>query len=82
MTHLETVRSAVEHRGFAVRGPGRPHRPPRRREKIPGNRVTVTVSAGLASPDPKRVSPDAVLRAADRALYRAKRSGRNRVAFT
>lgn len=82
VTHLETVRAAIEQRGFSVRGAGRPNRPPRRREKSSGTRVTLTVSAGLASPDPTRGSPDAVLRAADRALYRAKRSGRNRVAVT
>ncbi len=82
VAHLEAVRAAIEQRGFAVRSAGRPHRPPRRRTTGNGTRVTVTVSAGLASPDPTRTSPDAVLRAADRALYRAKRSGRNRVAVT
>jgi two-component system, cell cycle response regulator len=41
----------------------------------------VTISAGLAVFDPKDQSPvDAVIRRADRALYLAKESGRNRVA--
>lgn len=41
----------------------------------------VTISAGLAVFDPKEASPiDTVVRRADRALYLAKESGRNRVA--
>jgi len=41
--------------------------------------ITVTVSFGLAEADSDRSTPDRLLRAADAALYRAKRGGRNRV---
>jgi diguanylate cyclase (GGDEF)-like protein len=40
----------------------------------------VTVSIGLADGDPMRDIPEAVFERADQALYRAKKSGRNRVA--
>ncbi|MDA4637034.1 diguanylate cyclase, partial [Escherichia coli] len=38
-----------------------------------------TVSAGVASLNGQHTSMEALLKAADRALYRAKTSGRNRV---
>lgn len=41
--------------------------------------VGVTVSAGLAFAGPGRQTPEALLDAADRALYEAKRSGRDRL---
>jgi two-component system, cell cycle response regulator len=43
--------------------------------------VRVTISTGIASyPAPNIASPDDLIREADRALYRAKQDGRNRVA--
>lgn len=44
-----------------------------------GETLTATVSAGCASISPEQESPDDLLRAADVALYMAKRAGRNRV---
>jgi diguanylate cyclase (GGDEF)-like protein len=41
--------------------------------------LSVTVSIGVSGPDAKARIPDEVVQAADRALYRAKQSGRNRV---
>ncbi len=47
---------------------------------IPGSqRIRVTASVGLATLERPDDTPDAVLKRADRALYVAKRSGRNRV---
>jgi diguanylate cyclase (GGDEF)-like protein len=43
-------------------------------------RLSVTVSIGVADSTTKESSPEAVLKKADRALYRAKESGRNQVA--
>jgi diguanylate cyclase (GGDEF)-like protein len=39
----------------------------------------VTISIGVATSDREASDPDAVLQAADKALYRAKEHGRNRV---
>jgi diguanylate cyclase (GGDEF)-like protein len=79
--HLERLREAVAETGFTVRGPGRPRRKPRtpstggRR-----HRVSVTVSIGVADSTTAGRSPAEVMKAADAALYRAKRAGRNRLA--
>ncbi len=48
-------------------------------EKGPGKRVPVTVSIGVAERDDRYSKPDQVVKAADRALYRAKDGGRNQV---
>jgi diguanylate cyclase (GGDEF)-like protein len=40
----------------------------------------ITVSIGVAERNHKHASPDQVVQAADKALYRAKEAGRNRVA--
>jgi diguanylate cyclase (GGDEF)-like protein len=81
--HLETVRTAIADRGFYIRS-GAPSRKRSKRKRRRGTpqRVQVTVSAGIATAEIQRTDPAAVLRAADRALYRAKRNGRNRVAST
>ncbi|MDP5209511.1 diguanylate cyclase [Microbulbifer sp. 2205BS26-8] len=44
-----------------------------------GQRIKVTVSIGLTHREKSLKKPDAVLKAADLALYKAKRSGRNRL---
>ena len=55
----------------------------RNRSQLPANPdsrdLSVTVSIGVAGPDPKHPHVDAVIKLADQALYRAKETGRNRV---
>ena len=41
-------------------------------------RLSVTISIGFAERNHEFRSPEAVIKAADRALYRAKKKGRNR----
>jgi diguanylate cyclase (GGDEF)-like protein len=44
-----------------------------------GKTVSVTISIGIAERNERLLTPEDVLQAADKALYRAKRGGRNRV---
>jgi diguanylate cyclase (GGDEF)-like protein len=84
LPHVEAVRKNIEASAFVLRGPDRPaNRPetPRasRTRRVP---LAVTVSIGVAGSERrKRPAPEDVVHAADAALYRAKGSGRNRVAI-
>lgn len=83
LPHLEAVRRAIADASFILRGPRRPRKKPPTPKPARGPQVTValTVSIGLAEPDQRKgnASPQQVLRAADKALYRAKGAGRNRL---
>ncbi len=79
--HLETVREEVEASGFALRGRERPRKAPARPRlrSAPRKDVCVTVSIGVAEPDSRKEAPLDVMKAADKALYRAKKAGRNQI---
>ena len=88
MPHLENIRASVAAYRMAVRGENRPKateqgeklRGPDTEELlVPEKILSVTISIGGASPGEEAGTPAQVLRAADEALYRAKRGGRNRV---
>jgi diguanylate cyclase (GGDEF)-like protein len=81
LPYLEDLRETIEASTFIVRGGNRPKLRPEAPARSSGGqrRVAITVSIGVAEPEESRVDPDDVVRAADQALYRAKRSGRNRV---
>jgi diguanylate cyclase (GGDEF)-like protein len=78
---LEKVRVSIGARRFALRAPDRPRKKPEKvsKKSRPPRLITVSVSIGVAGPNSRRANSDDVLRAADRALYRAKNAGRNRV---
>ncbi|WP_192930186.1 GGDEF domain-containing protein [Alkaliphilus pronyensis] len=76
---LEEVRERVAKRGFIVRSKNRPRKKP---EKIVKNKITtkklhVTISIGGAEKTKELRTPQEVLKMADKALYRAKKKGRN-----
>ncbi len=85
---LDQLRRRIQGSSFMVRGPDRSHRRrAERRYAQPGRRpvgkattrTAVTVSIGVAESSARLATPELVIEAADRALYRAKDNGRNRV---
>jgi len=80
--HLEELRKDVASCGFVLRGSMRPMSKPKKPRKgwKPAKKVSVTISIGLAGRDGNNTNPQEVLKAADKALYRAKKAGRNRLA--
>ena len=81
--HLEAVREDIESYRMALRAADRPawsRGAKRQRGGWRGRRgVSVTVSIGVAERNGRFDTPQAVIEAADRALYRAKEKGRNRL---
>ncbi len=82
LPHLEGLRQSIEDSAFVVRAIDRPRRKPKKaiRARRPRKTLHVTASVGAAAPNGRVATPNQVLEAADSALYRAKRAGRNRVA--
>jgi diguanylate cyclase (GGDEF)-like protein len=86
LPHLEAIRASVEAYRMAVRSEARP-KAKEEGEKLrsgedslpPEKLLSVTISIGAAEPRGEGVTPAQILKAADEALYRAKRGGRNRV---
>jgi len=92
--HLESLRQIIEGSAFKVRGyerrtvlrAGEADRRKMSKKKAaaaapsqPSDRLSVTVSIGVAEPSTRNRQPEQVIQAADQALYRAKQRGRNRV---
>jgi GGDEF domain-containing protein len=83
LPHLEAVRRAVAEAPFVLRGRRRPGggkgAARRGRGGAEERRLRVTVSIGMARSGPRGGGVDQVVKSADRAMYRAKQKGRNRV---
>jgi diguanylate cyclase (GGDEF)-like protein len=79
LPHLERLRESIEAAQFVLRGKNRPQKPPKKikKEEIKQRTVSVTISIGIAEPAKNKAKPTAVVKAADQALYRAKKKGRN-----
>lgn len=85
LPHLEQLREQISKRPFTLRnrkGKGRKKsrqkgRNYRARHNRTGKQIYITVSIGLAQKSEKHKKPDAVMKSADTALYRAKKKGRN-----
>src|SRR2546422_1582266 len=81
LSDLEGLRQTVEDTRFILRSR---FRSKKKKEKVltdrgPGERVPVTISIGVAAKNERHTKWDLVVKAADRALYRAKEGGRNQV---
>ena len=87
LEHAEALRHAIAETNFVVRGLDRSqrerterrrrHRPRKLRQQRVDTRVTVSI--GVAEPARPETPVEQVIEAADKALYRAKEHGRNRV---
>ena len=81
--HLEELREAIADYQLALRSSERPQKQQAGKAKR-GNRkeapfASVTISIGVAERSEKITSVDEVMKAADKALYKAKNRGRNQV---
>jgi len=81
LPHLEALREEIQDARFALRAPGRPRKKTTKTRASAGPRreVSVTVSIGVAEASARYPTPEQVIQAADKALYRAKKAGRNQV---
>ena len=79
--YLERLRKTVETSKFTLRGRKRPRKKPTKQKPKSSARknLSVTISIGAAEREERTSKPDQVLKAADKALYRAKKAGRNQI---
>lgn len=85
MPYLERVRASVADSNFTLRSWRRPRKRPEkprggRTGTDPDRRLSVTISIGVAEAGPDDADAEDVLERADKAMYRAKKRGRNRIA--
>lgn len=81
LPQLEALRKAIASSEFILRGSDRPRKKPKTPPARKGTRkgISVTASIGVSERNAGHLQPAQVIRAADQALYRAKREGRNRI---
>jgi diguanylate cyclase (GGDEF)-like protein len=77
----EQIREGVSENPFVIRSTKRPRNKPDDMKTAPRSvkGVRITISIGIAERDEKHDEPQEVLKAADQALLRAKKAGRNKV---
>jgi diguanylate cyclase (GGDEF)-like protein len=77
---LEELRETVETSRFTMRRRFRPrNKPSAPKGRKTREQIVITVSIGVAEKNSRHATADQVVQAADKALYRAKEAGRNRV---
>jgi len=80
---LENIRINIEKRPLIIRGKDRPKKKPKRiiKSRKGEGSVNVTVSIGVAEKTEKTHSAAEVIEEADKALYNAKKNGRNCIVY-
>lgn len=83
LPHLENVRKSIEEYHLAIRSDGRPKDSTqgegKRGSRNSSSEVSVTISIGVAESGEEHGGSSEVMKAADKALYRAKNKGRNQI---
>jgi diguanylate cyclase (GGDEF)-like protein len=79
ITNLDALRQVIKESGFTIRAKDRLKAKASTKRNGKGKRVSVTISIGVSERSEKNPAPEDVTKAADQALYRAKKGGRNRV---
>ncbi|MBF0266883.1 MAG: GGDEF domain-containing protein [Gammaproteobacteria bacterium] len=74
--HLEQLRESVANRKFSLRKQER-RKKGKSKKSATGRQVNVTISIGYAEPSSRNKTPTQVIKEADKALYKAKKKGRN-----
>lgn len=79
--HLQALKKVIKNSEFILRSPKRPRTKPDKpvEEKRTWKKVLVTVSMGVSERSDRGISPQQVVKAADEALFYAKKAGRNRI---
>ncbi len=75
---LESLRKAIQDSKFVLRSKRRNKKMRGKGSDEPRKSLRVTVSIGIAQRSPKASRPELVIQSADKALYQAKKGGRNR----
>ncbi len=81
--YLEALRTKIDSSPFIIRHKKRPRKKPESTSNHSGTqKLNVTVSIGVANKNDGHATPQDVMKSADKALYKAKKSGRNQVAIS
>ncbi|MHA6533909.1 GGDEF domain-containing protein [Paenibacillus sp. BAC0078] len=79
LPHLEELREKISKRPFTIRGKSRSKGKSRKSSQSSRStkQIYITVSIGVSQKNEKNKTTDSVMKSADKALYRAKKKGRN-----
>ncbi len=79
LPHLEELREKISKRPFTIRGKSRSKGKSRKSSQSSRStkQIYITVSIGVSQKNEKNKTTDSVMQSADKALYRAKKKGRN-----